>query len=196
MTSARSASSAGSSGTTSSSGHKLISFAAVKELPEFKRERDWIKSSAQDGKGGQYGRPIAALFTTERFLIKQGLLDGDVNLDAGIYTFEFKGKGLPFELQKAMLAGAKVLKLNKGKRPNEEEMKALAEKAAKKDKKKKKKRGKKDDCGGHSRSAALGRRSSTPSVSRTTTPGSIPKVTIKKLTIHPGRHHDSRPTRT
>ena len=162
--------------------HQLISFAAIKELPEFKRARSWIESSAEGGKDGHYGRPIAALFTTERFQIKQGLLDGDVNLDKGIYTFEFKGKGLPFELQKAMLAGAKVLRLNKGKRPSDEEMKTLAEKAAKSDKKKK--RGK-DQAGDMPLSSAWTKVVDAFGVEDDQT-RKYPKVTIKKITLNPG----------
>lgn len=108
-------------------GHGLISFVAVKELPECKRLNEWAQETAENCGSVHFGRPVAALFTTERCKIKQGL-DGEVILDPGIYTFEFRGKGLPKVLEKAMHAGSRVLRLNKGERPTDEQLGAMAEK--------------------------------------------------------------------
>ncbi|PIE24731.1 MAG: hypothetical protein CSA62_02545 [Planctomycetota bacterium] len=168
-------------------GHQMISFVATKEAPEFKRARDWAKASANEGKDGYYGRPLAALFTTERFKIAQGLADGELQLDKGIYTFEFRGKGLPLELHKALLAGAKLLKRTKGKRLSDEAIAELAKKAAKKaakkkKKKKKKKKGESSDPLPSSRWMKVVDAFGIPDeVTR-----KYPKVTIKKLTLNPG----------
>jgi formylglycine-generating enzyme required for sulfatase activity len=160
-------------------GHGMISFVAIKELPEYKRPREWQEFSAESGKDGYYGRPLAVLYSTERFQIKQGLRYGDVTLDPGIYSFEYRGKGLTFQLQKAMLEGSRVLKINKGKRPTEEEIAKLEEKQKKANEKKK---GKGEEI--HYSSAWM------KIVDKYGVPDDVtrkyPKTTVKEITLNPG----------
>ncbi len=124
-------------------GHHLISFIPVKEALGFTKDaRAWGKQITMDGKDGAHGSPILAVFSTEAIQVKRGL-EGPQDLDAGLYTVEFHGAGLPFELQQSMREGSGVLRLFKGKRPSEEQLAQQKEKA-KKALEKKKKRAKKN----------------------------------------------------
>ncbi|GEM_PF-3046417 len=141
--------------------YHMISVIPVRELLVTK-EKEFLVKTSQIGDIKHVGMPIAVVFTSETVKVKQPALPVGkptmVSLQKGIYSIHFRGAGLPRELEVALGAGYKYLKIHK-KRPSVEakeakEAKEAAEKAAaeakkkgksirKKAKKKKKKKKKK-----------------------------------------------------
>ncbi len=126
--------------------YHLVSVIPVRELP-FTKEKEFLVKTSQVGDKKHVGAPIAVVFTTETLKVKQPALPVGkptmVPLEKGIYSIHFRGAGLPRELEVALGAGYKYIKVHK-KRPSveareakeaAEKKKAAAEEAKKKGKK-------------------------------------------------------------
>ncbi len=126
--------------------YHMVSVIPIREIP-FTKEKEFLTKTSQIGDKKHVGMPIAVVFTTETLKVKQPALPVGkptmVPLEKGIYSIHFRGAGLPRELEVALGAGYKYLKLHK-KRPSveakeakeaAEKEKAAAAEAAKKGKK-------------------------------------------------------------
>lgn len=121
-------------------GYHMISFVPVRALEaidqaKIKSAKDLQKICKDRCKPGMVGAPISVLMTTEAFSVSQGV-NKYADVPAGDYTISYRGKGLPRELEVALNTGKRLLKRNKGERPN------MDEKPAPKKEKKTKKKGK------------------------------------------------------
>ncbi|HHI79535.1 MAG TPA: hypothetical protein ENK02_06110 [Planctomycetes bacterium] len=110
--------------------YHMVSIVPVRELP-YTKEKEFLVRTSQIGDKKHVGAPIAVVFSSETIKVKQPTLPvgkpSMVALEKGIYSIHFRGAGLPRELEVALGAGAKYLKLHK-KRPSVEAREA-AEKA-------------------------------------------------------------------
>ncbi len=112
-------------------GYHMVSVVPVKEVRPFgeslpKDEKAWKRGSAQFGKTGKHGLPLATIFTTEKiwFATKDRRGNkGKLELAPNIYSVFYRAKGINDELRYAMLAGGMELRSNKGKRKDDEQKK-------------------------------------------------------------------------
>jgi formylglycine-generating enzyme required for sulfatase activity len=112
--------------------YHLVSVIPVRELPVTK-EKEFLLKTSLIGDKKHIGMPIAVVFSSETIKVKQPTLPVGkptmVSLGKGIFSIHFRGAGLPRELEIALGAGYKYLKVHK-KRPSVEAKEAKEAKEA------------------------------------------------------------------